>query len=404
MESNYQNNLRTHYSPKRKNINCFTSYNKTFDKNKFLINENNTISNNKTIYTGIGSPINNITEQYNSPYNNYHYKKKLIDLNESEYNNSMSKIDPFYFQDIIKSIENDKINEKVKNVMHLQREAIKQLSLLKIRNPSQKEKLQKINEFSPNPMVSYEPKHPFYKKTLDKYYYNEYLIKKNYMNIYPKPRKEIEDYYNICQYQTSDDTNNDPIIHTKGNYIYPNYGKNKNGNKIIEELDKQIEIKRKSKLNEYYEDKKNGIIMNKIYKNHEEFLLNKEKEEKLDKQKEINIDNFILDYYKEYEKKHLHDGEKDCMAKIRKKMEEEDFLKKYEEKRAKLKTMKNLREWSEINEKIKHNKNNDKIKEKKIMRNYSEIYVVKCKHGNELYRCCRCGNHYTRDQMHKVIY
>ncbi len=130
----------------------------------------------------------------------------------------------------------------------------------------------------------------------------------------------------------------------------------------------------------------------------------KEKEEKLDKQKEISIDNFILDHYKEYEKKHLHDGEKDYMAKIRKKMEEEDFLKKYEEKHQKIKTMKNLREWSEINEKIKQNKNNDKIIEKRIWRNYSEFNIIKCKHGNELYKCCRCGNHYTRDQVHKIIF
>ena len=408
MDNYYHNNLRTHYSPKRKNNNCCTNL-KAYNKNILSSKKNNIILINKPINTEIDSYINKsrnnmaISQQYNNRYNNYHYKK-IINLDESELVNSFSKVNPYYFQDLIQSIEKDQINTKVKNTMHLQREAIKQLSLYKIRNLSEKEKLQKINEYSVNPLISYEPKHPFHQKTLDKYYYNDYLIKKNYMGLFPKSRKEIEDYYNICQHQTSPDTNIDPIIHNKPNFIYPNYGKNKDSSKIKKELDNQIEIKKNKELNECFEEKKNGIIMSRIYHDYEEFLKKKEKEEKLDKQKEISIDNFILDHYKEYEKKHLHDGEKDYMAKIRKKMEEEDFLKKYEEKHQKIKTMKNLREWSEINEKIKKNKNNDKIIEKRIWRNYSEFNIIKCKHGNELYKCCRCGNHYTRDQVHKIIF
>ena len=194
------------------------------------------------------------------------------------------------------------------------------------------------------------------------------------------------------------------ITHTKPNYIYPNYGKNKNDKKIKEELDKQVESKINKKRNKFIEEKTNGIFINKMYNDYEAFLKNKEKEEKLNKQKEINIDNDILDNYKQYEKKHLHDGEKDYMIRIRKKMEEEDFQRKYEEKHEKLKTMKNLKEWCEINEKIKENKNNENIKEKRIWKNYSEIYIIKCRHGKELYKCCRCGNHYSRDQVHKVIY
>ena len=411
MNNNYQSNLRTHYSPIRRNknyINNYQSYtkNKCYDNKKSLNINTNLISTE--IYPSKNKTPNKIlvNKSSNFPYNNYHYKKKNINLGVSEkddLNNSFSKINPYYFQDKVQSIEKDQINNKVKNRIHLQREAIKQLSLHKIRHPSQKEKLQKINEFSSNPMVSYENKHPFYKKTLDKYYYNENLIKKN-LNLYDKPRKEIEDYYNICQYQTPANINIDSITHTKPNYIYPNYGKNKNDKKIKEELDKQVENKINKKRNKFIEEKTNGIFINKMYNDYEVFLKNKEKEEKLNKQKEINIDNDILDNYKQYEKKHLHDGEKDYMIRIRKKMEEEDFQRKYEEKHEKLKTMKNLREWCEINEKIKENKNNENIREKRIWKNYSEIYIIKCRHGKELYKCCRCGNHYSRDQVHKVIY
>ena len=144
--------------------------------------------------------------------------------------------------------------------------------------------------------------------------------------------------------------------------------------------------------------------MNKIYNDYENFLKKKEKEEKLNKEKEMIIDNNLLEEYKICEKKHLHDGEKEYMDKIKKKMDEEDFQKKYEEKQEKFKTMKNLREWSEINKKIKENKNKEKIKENIIWRNYSELYIIKCKHGKELYRCCKCGKKYSRDKVHKVIY
>ena len=62
-------------------------------------------------------------------------------------------MNPFYFQDKIQLIEKDNINAKIKNRTYLQREAIRNLSLHKIKNPSQKEKLQKLNEYSMNTLA-----------------------------------------------------------------------------------------------------------------------------------------------------------------------------------------------------------------------------------------------------------
>lgn len=419
MENTYQNPLRTHYSPIKRKRNTLTHYkscksylnNDTYNlKKKLNINTNHLYTEiipvkNKTSYKTL---FNEYTNYPNCNYN-YHYKNNNINLKISEkekLNKSFNRVNPYYFQDKVQLLEKDKINEKVKNRIYLQREAIKQLSLNKLKYPSEKEKLQKINEFSQNPMISYDSKPPFQVKTLNNYYFNEYLTKKNNnINLYIKPRKEIEDYYNKCQYQTPINFDNGNIIHTKPNYIFPNYEKNKkNGQKMREELDKQIENKINKKRKKNNEDEKNRRYMDAIYGEYEIFLKKKEREEKLNKEKEIIIDNNLLKNYKIYEKNNLHDGEKEYMNKIKKKMDEEDFQKKLEEKQEKLKTMKNLREWSEINKKIKENKNKEKNREKIIWRNYSEIYIIKCKHGNELYRCCRCGKKYSRDKVHKVIY
>ena len=406
MKNKYGNNLRTHYSPKRRDRNCLTRNNSYgymvyHDNNPINTNPNHNMENLQE-YKQINYKL------INDPCLNYHYRKKNLNLNITEkekLNKSFNKINPYYFPDKVQLLEKEKINEKIKNRIHLQREAIKQLYLIKIKNPSEKEKLQKINEFSKNPMISYQTKPPLKIKTLNNYYYREYLIKKYNINLYNKPRKEIQDYYNKCQYQPSNNFDGTSIIHTKGNYIFPNYGKNKkNGKKLKEELDKQIERKKNSKKCKYLEDNYNRKILSKIYNDHENFLNKKKKEEQLNKEKEIIIDNNLLEGYKRYKKNHMHDGEKELQENTRKKMEEEDIQKKFEEKQKKLKTMKNLREWSEINKKLKIEMINENNKEKQLWRNCSELYIIKCKHGERLYKCCNCGKNYTRTQVHKLIY
>lgn len=411
--NNYNgNNLRTHYSLLRKNKKIPTEYNQ-LDNNIYSNNQHSNINYNNyiTSYQNQNRTPNKfiLTKSYYNP-DNYHYAKNNININVSEkekLNKSFNKINPYYFQDKIQSIEKDNINTKIKNRIYLQREAIRNLSLHKIKNPSQKEKLQKLNEYSTNPLVSYNTKTPLQQKTLKNYYYNENIIKSNNLNIYNKPRKEIEDYYNKCQYNPQVTMNMDPVIHTKPNFIYPEYEKNRIGNEIKVELNKQLGLKNKNRnknKRNNYSAKSNGVIEKEVNIDYELYLKTKEMEDKKDKQKEMLIDNDILNDYKQYQKKHLHDGEKNYFERMRKKMKEEDLQKKNEEKEEKLKTIKNLREWYDINQKINEKKENDKNKEKVIWRNYSEIYEVKCRHGNELYKCCRCGRNYSRDQVHKVYY
>ena len=407
----YSNGLRTHYSPIHRKQN-FLKHNKScksyiikdpYNHQKYLNRNINHIYTEALPSKSITHNKADNNEYFKYPHFNYHYRKKNLKLNISEkekLNKSFNRVNPYYFQDKVKSLEKGKINEKVLNRILLQRDAIMNLTLNKIKNPSEKEKLQKINELSENPMISYESKPPFQIKTLNNFYINENLIKKNYINFYNKPRKEVDDYYNKCLYQIPINANTGTIIHTKGNYIYPS-----NDKKYVKEiLDKQVECKNNKKKNKFMEDEKNRRIKYKYFNDYENYLKNKEKEEKLSREKEIMIDNNLLEKYKNYKNNYFHDGEKEYIKIINKKMEEDDLQRKYEEKQAKLKTMKNLREWSEINKKIQENKKKEKNKEKKIWRNYSEIYIMKCKHGNELYRCCRCGNKYTRDQVHKVIY
>ena len=408
MKIQYENNLRTHYSPIKRNRNCLTrnnsyGYKKYRDNNEYLpINTNPNLQE----YSSINKP--NINKFINDPCLNYHYKKKNFNINISEkekLNKSFNKVYPYFFQDKVQLLEKEKINEKIKNRIHLQREAMKQLSLNKIKHPSEKEKLQRINEFGKNPMISYKKKHPFQIKTLNNYYYKEVLINKNNLNIYNKPRKEIQDYYNKCQYQPCSNFASTSIIHTKGNYIFPNYEKNKKiGKKIKEELDKQVENKKNLEKIRDFEENNCRKILSKIYNDYDNFLKKKQKEEQFNKEKEIIIDNNLLENYKQYINKHLHDGEKELQEYTLKKMADEDIQKKFEEKQEKLKTMKNLREWSEMNKKLKNDIKNENNREKKIWRNYSEFYIIKCKHGKHMYKCYNCGKNYTRDQVHKIVH
>ena len=281
MKIQYENNLRTHYSPIKRNRNYLTrnnsyGYKKYRDNNEYLpINTNPNLQE----YSSINKP--NINKFINDPCLNYHYKKKNFKINISEkekLNKSFNKVYPYFFQDKVQLLEKEKINEKIKNRIHLQREAMKQLSLNKIKHPSEKEKLQRINEFDKNPMISYQKKHPFQIKTLNNYYYKEVLINKNNLNIYNKPRKEIQDYYNKCQYQPCSNFASTSIIHTKGNYIFPNYEKNKKiGKRIKEELDKQVESKKNLKKIRDFEENNCRKILSKIYNDYDNFLKKKQK-------------------------------------------------------------------------------------------------------------------------------
>ena len=394
MRNHYGKSLRTHYSPTRKNkqnLNYCKSYrtylNDEFpDYDEFL--NFNTYPYEKIILLNNKPLLKNfLYKSVNNPYLNYHFRKQYINLDTNEKDKlikSFNKINPYYFQDKVKSLQKEIINEKVKNRINIQRDAIKQLSLNKLINPSEKEKLQKLNESSENPLLPYYSSHPL--ENID-YYKNEYLRKYN-------KRKEIKDYYNITQFQEPFNMNIDPIIHTRANFIIPDYEKNKviKQKKYKDELDEQVLRNNINKMNQYIEDTNNEKLMNKIYNDYETFLKNKENEEKYNKENEMLKDNIILENYKQYKNNYSNNRGKDNIKNIRKKRQKEDSHKKYGKKE---KTIENL---------IIKEKNNEDNTENIIWKNYSEVNIVKCKHGKELYKCLKCGKKYSRDQVHKVIY
>ena len=409
MKNKYENNLRTHYAPLKRSKYYFSKNNNDCtNKSQNLVKKELKLSQspsyNKTIQLRYKTPNNYaFKESRNKEFLNLDYKKNT-DLNllkKEKLNKSFNKIHPFYFQDKIQLIKKEKIDKKVKDRMHIQREALKQLTLYKIKNPSKKEVLQKINELSINPLLEYEPKPPLYLKTIENYYYNDDIIKKNDINIFNKPRKEIDEYYNKCQYQIPTTYDSDTIIHTKSKYIYPNLEKMKFENQIKEEIIRQRNKKYKMKERKY-EDVKNGKLKTKIYNEFDTFLKNKEKYQKFSKEKEIILDNNLLTEYNQYIKNHINDGKKDAYNNIRIKMEKEDLQENLEKKQEKNRTKKILNDWDNIYKKVKDKRNNEKIKEKKMWRNYSETFEINYNNKTKLAKNYRCGKNYSKDNFNRI--
>ena len=407
MNNKYKNNLRTHYTPLKRSK--YYKPNNSFILNKSKGNCKKELKldisyndNHKQAKYRNQTPINSNILSRNKTFFDYN-NEKTLDINlikKEKLNKSFNKIHPYYFQDKLQLIEKEKINEKIKNRMSLQREALKQLTIYKVNNPSKKEILQKINELSYNPLISYQPKSPLYKKTISNYYYNDNIIKKIDINRFNKPRKEIEEYYNKCQYQIPTVYGSDTTIHTKAKYIFPNVEKNKFEKEIKDEIIKQRN--KKYKLNEInYDEILRGKIKNKLYNDLNTYIKNNEKRQKLSKEKEVIMDNNLLTEYNQYVKNHINDGEKDCYNKIKTKMEKEDKQKDLEKKTEILKTRKILNDWSDMYKIAKNKKNNKKIKEKKLWRNYSETFEINYnKPKNKFFkRCCRCGNNYSKDNI-----
>ena len=410
MKNKYENNLRTHYAPLKRSKHYFPKTNDDYNNKSqnFYKKELKLFQSpcyNKTIQLRYKTPNNYVyKESRNKEFMNLDYKKNT-DLNllkKEKLNKSFNTIHPFYFQDKIQLMKKEKIEKKVKDRMHIQREALKQLSLYKIKNPSKKEVLQKINELSINPLLAHEPKPPLYLKTIENYYYNDNIIKKNDINIFNRPRKEIDEYYNKCQYQIPTTYDSDTIIHTKSKYIFPRLEKIKFENQIKEEIMKQRNKKYK-KEERKYEDVKNGKLKNKIYNEFDTFVKRKEKYQKLSKEKEIILDNNLLTEYNQYVKSHLNDGKKVAYNNIRMKMEKEDLQEDLKKEQEKNRTRKILNDWDNIYKKAKDKRNNEKIKEKKMWRNYSETFEINYNPKIKLSKKYRFNKNYSKGNFPRII-
>ena len=404
MKNKYENNLRTHYAPLKRSKYYKTTNN--FCKNKSQNKSNNELrlniphSHTKYNLRNRYSTPNNVREYRNSNFidNDNNKNEDLNELNKEQLNKSFNRVHPYYFQDRLQLLEKEKLDNKIQSRMHAQREALNQLTLYKMNNPSKTELLQRINELSSNPLLSYEPKPPLLKRTIESYYYNDNIIRNKDANIFNKPRKEIEAYYNKCQYQIPSTLNSDATIHTKAKYIFPIEEKNKFEKHLKEELMKQR--KKMYQLKENRIDEINrGKIRNKLYNDLNIYIKNNEKHQKMNKEREIILDNNILNEYNRYMKIHLNDGKRDGYNNILKKMEKEDLEVKNNKKQEKMREKQILNEWNKMYRKVKDKKNDEKIKEKKMWRNYSETYEINCnskKNFRTFYPCCK---NYSKDKI-----
>ena len=404
MKNKYEYNLRTHYAPLKRskyyNSSSNLCPNKSQDKVKKELRLNIPYNNSYCEFINKYKTPNKVIESINTKfyYNNCNKNQDLNTINKEKLAKSFNKIHPYYFQDKIQLLEKEKLDKKIKNRMYEQREAIKQLTIYKINNPSKKELLQKMNELSSNPLLSYEPKSPLYKKTIENYYYNDNIIRNKDINIFNKPRKEIEEYYNKCQYQIPKTLDSDMTIHTKAKYIFPVEEKNKFEKQIKEEIIKQRKKKYQIRENKIEEIKK-GKIKNQLYNDLNIYIKHNEKQQKLNKEKEVILDNNILNEYNRYIKTHINDGKKDGYNNIIKQMEKEDLKENNEKKQEKMRTKQILNDWNNIHKKVKDRRNNEKIKEKKMWRNYSETFEINYKSKNNFPKRFQCKKNFSKDNI-----
>ena len=246
-KKNYPNYDRKYPFDLNKNASANNFYNKNdIQKTPFTRNNNklNTLYKRKKRNSSVKNNEDNKSQKYfyklicNNCYNNKivteNIKNKPLEKKEL-LNKTFNKINPFYFQDKMNDIYKDKKNDKIKELEKLQRQALDNLAKYKIANPSNKEKLQKTNEYSINPLNSCEKEDPRLVKTMKNYDKKENFINKN-KDLYriDKPRKAINDYYNKCLYQV-------PVMEEEY-HVNPEYKK-----EVNKELKKQIEENKNNK-------------------------------------------------------------------------------------------------------------------------------------------------------------
>ena len=83
-------------------------------------------------------------------------------------------------------------------------------------------------------------------------------------------------------------------------------------------------------------------------------------------------------------------------------MEKEDLHEEFEKKQEKMRTRQILYDWDIINKKAKVKRNNDKIKEKKMWRNYSEKFEIKYNTKNNFRKFYKYRNNYSKDNIHQT--
>ena len=304
-------------------------------------------------------------------------------------NKNFNKINPFYFPDKMKDLHKDNINNKIKELERLQKQVVDKLARDQIDNPSNKEKLQKQNEYSINPLNSYTKEDPRFIRTQQAYDKKENFINNN-KDLYEidKPRKAINDYYNKCLYQV-------PVLEEEY-HVDPEYKKEVNN-----ELKKQIEENRNNKKKKKEEELNDEKIANKRMNDYISFLNKKNQEQKKKNLEDFYKKNQELDNYKKSKEEEEKKKRKIFEDEFKKKMKEEDDEMREKNRQKKLNDINKLQNWFENFENKKNDKKKEEQEEKDKWRNYAIEFNNKCKHGLDIYRCAICNKVFPKDQLIK---
>ena len=368
----------------------------TSSSNHFTFNDMKKKKRQSSVIT-LKSSINNksykdydymCTNCYNNKIVTKNFKEQQINPKEI-LNNTFTKVNPFYFQDKMKDIYKDKIQQKIKAVEKKQRQAQSNLAKYKIENPTLIEKFQKQQELSYNPMIAHEREDPRIDKALKKYDLKENFINKN-KDLYQidKPRKAINDYYENCLFQT-------PIIEDTY-FVEPKYIK-----QISIDLREQIEEKKNDKKRKKEEEIKSEIISNKKMEDYNEFLFKKNKEQKNNYYSEFYKKTNYYENLRKIREENENKKNKKYIDNVKQKMRKEDEEKKAKYRQKKINGINKLQIWKKDFENEKNNKKKEKEKEAHKWYNYSQDYIAKCIHGNEVTKCSLCDRTYHKEQLLK---
>ena len=119
--------------------------------------------------------------------------------------------------------------------------------------------------------------------------------------------------------------------------------------------------------------------------------------------KKLFLDNNLLTEYNQYVKSHLNDGKKVAYNNITMKMEKEDLQEDLKKEQEKNRTRKILNDWDNIYKKAKDKRNNEKIKEKKMWRNYSETFEINYNPKIKFSKKYRFNKNYSKDNFQRII-
>ena len=325
---------------------------------------------------------------YNNKIVTKKFKEKPMEQKDL-LNNTFNKANPFYFQDKMKDLYKDKIQHRLKELEKLQRQALNNLAKYKIENPSNTERFQMQQEACVNSMVAHEREDPRIGKTLRAYDLKENFINEN-KDLYQidKPRKAINDYYNKCCFQI-------PVIEDEY-FVDQKYVK-----QVSIDLREQIEEKKMDKKRRKEEEIKTERISNKKIKDYNEFIYRKNKEQRKNYLNEFYKKSKLVENFQKIKEEQDQNSQRKYYYKINQRMKKEDDEKKAKNRQRKIEEINKLQIWKKNFENEKKNKKLEKEEENHKWFNYSQDYIAKCVHGNEVNKCTLCNQAFPKEKLIK---